>query len=239
MDLILSSPEIFTLREHGRVIARGQSRVWSDGLREENLPQPAEQKLSVAFSLSPLQERLWQVRFSVQNTATFSQTIHRVRLEVTLPAEAWQAGESQLWSLQGAAVKWGQDFAFPLPLGFQRDNYLGHLQDGEGGGVPLVYCWNRERGIALMDLSEQPLEWWMPVERDAEKTVMAFELRRAFRLQPGQVWQSPMFAVGAYLAADFFCAPDGLSPLDAHPSSSSACSPQRLSTSLVFVGLRV
>ncbi len=204
MDLVLSSPEAFILRDNGRLIASGQSRVWRDGSGEEEHPQAGEQTVSVVFTLSPLQERLWQVHFSVQNTAPFSQTIHRVRLEVVLPAEAWQAGEGQLWSLQGAAVKWGQDFAFPLPIGFQRENYLGHLQDGEGGGVPLVYCWNREQGIALMALSEQPLEWWMPVEQDAEKTVMAFEMRRPLVLSPGQVWRSPMFAIGGYLATDFF-----------------------------------
>jgi len=56
----------------------------------------------------------------------------------------------ELWSLQGAAVKWGQDFAFPLPADFRRDNFLGHIDHGEGGGIPIVDIWNRQQGLALM-----------------------------------------------------------------------------------------
>ena len=43
--------------------------------------------------------------------------------------------------MQGAAVAWGQDFAFEMPIPFDRENYLGHLQDAEGGGIPVNYFW--------------------------------------------------------------------------------------------------
>ena len=68
-----------------------------------------------------------------------------------------------IWTLQGAAVAWGQDFAFELPRSFKRDNFLGHLQDGEGGGIPLVYFWNKTQGVALMHIEPAPKDWYMPV----------------------------------------------------------------------------
>ena len=29
------------------------------------------------------------------------------------------------WSFQGASYKWGDDFVFPLPESFSRENYMG------------------------------------------------------------------------------------------------------------------
>src|SRR5512146_484691 len=43
---------------------------------------------------------------------------------------------SEIWSMQGTAVDWGQDFAFPLPDHYFRSNFLGHRDYGEGGGIP-------------------------------------------------------------------------------------------------------
>lgn len=69
---------------------------------------------------------------------------------------------NQFWSFQGAAVEWGQDFAFPLPSFFFRDNYLGHSDGGEGGGIPLVYVWNRQIGVALAHIEPVPQLWYVP-----------------------------------------------------------------------------
>lgn len=128
--------------------------------------------------------------------------IERVRWEVTLPSSVW--GTDSLWSMQGAAIGWGQDFAFPLKTGFRRENYLGHLQDAEGGGIPVAYCWNREQGLAVMHLATTPLEWWMPVERDEDGVRIALEQRRPFVLQSGETWISPSFALSWHERRDFF-----------------------------------
>ena len=77
----------------------------------------------------------------------------------------------QFWSFQGAAVEWGQDFAFPMPLAFSRDNYLGHLDGAEGGGVPVVYVWNRQLGVALAHVEPVPRRWHMPVRGRARDGV--------------------------------------------------------------------
>jgi alpha-galactosidase len=77
----------------------------------------------------------------------------------------------QFWSFQGAAVQWGQDLAFPLNSAFSRDNFLGAVDGGEGGGIPLVYLWNRQLGVALAHVAPAPQQWSMPVQADARHGV--------------------------------------------------------------------
>ncbi len=157
--------------------------------------------LQVEWWLTPEEEGFWTLRFELINRQAPLSLSH-LRLEVFLPEEQWD--KAPLWSAQGAAVRWGQDFAFPLEKGFARENYLGHLQDAEGGGVPLAYVWNREQGLALMHLETTPLEWYLPVERDEQGIHLAFELRRPITLASGQTWSSPLFALSWHKKQDFF-----------------------------------
>ena len=109
----------------------------------------------------------------------------------------------ELWTLQGAAVDWGQDFAFPLPVGFQRDNFLGHVDQGEGGGIPLVYFWNQQHGLALMHIETKPKDWYMPVASPRGQVRAAFEQRRSIILPPGETIQSLRIIVSLH-HGDFF-----------------------------------
>ncbi len=108
-----------------------------------------------------------------------------------------------LWTMQGAAVKWGQDFAFPLTSGFARDNYLGHLQDAEGGGIPVVYFWNAHQGLALMHIDPRPRDWSMPVLADTERVTAALELRQPTELKPGGSLTGPAVVLSLH-QGDFF-----------------------------------
>lgn len=93
---------------------------------------------------------------------------------------------NQFWSFQGAAVEWGQDFAFPLLSFFSRDNYLGHLDGGEGGGIPLLYFWNRQLGVALAQVEPVPRPWYMPVQVGVTQgTRIALEGRVSMVIPPG------------------------------------------------------
>ena len=109
----------------------------------------------------------------------------------------------QLWTMQGAAVHWGQDFAFHLPTGFSRDNYLGHLQDSEGGGIPVTYFWNKSTGVALMHIEPAPKDWFMPVKAGKEGITAAFEQRGPINLQPGEEIESLRLVVSVH-HGDFF-----------------------------------
>ncbi|MFN3742192.1 MAG: glycoside hydrolase family 36 protein [Anaerolineales bacterium] len=157
--------------------------------------------LQAACKISSEENHFWRMQILLANHTDHPLDFTRLRLELFLPAETWQG---TLWTLQGAAVGWGQDFAFPLEIGFRRENYLGHLQDAEGGGVPLVYLWNREGGLALMHLETAPIEWYLPVERDERGVRLAFELRRPFSLAPASEWTSPLFALSRHERSDFF-----------------------------------
>lgn len=105
---------------------------------------------------------------------------------LSLPRMSIPRPSSQnVWTFQGAAVQWGQDFAFELPSTFYRDNFLGHLQDGEGGGIPLVDFWTPDLGIALGHLETVSQPWYMPVEASADQIVASLQWRSNTHLEPG------------------------------------------------------
>jgi alpha-galactosidase len=119
-----------------------------------------------------------------------------------LDRSAFPAHDS-LWTLQGAAVHWGQDFAFELPHGFVRDNFLGHLQNSEGGGIPVIYFWNKSFGISLMHVEPTPKDWFMPVKSTKEGVSAALELRQPVKLLPGESFSSLETVISIH-TGDFF-----------------------------------
>jgi alpha-galactosidase len=108
-----------------------------------------------------------------------------------------------LWTMQGAAVHWGQDFAFKLPSEMKRENYLGHVQNGEGGGIPIVYFWNQMGGLSLAHIEPAQELWYMPVSVSNKETRVAFEDRRERTLELGEVFQTPRVLL-SYHQGDFF-----------------------------------
>jgi alpha-galactosidase len=96
--------------------------------------------------------------------------------------------EARPWSLQGAAIQWGQDFAFPLSVGSKRNNFLGHLEGAEGGGIPLNYIWNDQIGLAVAHIEPKPKEWYMPVHVLKKNRMIRLSMqdRGEHTLQKGQ-----------------------------------------------------
>lgn len=109
----------------------------------------------------------------------------------------------RLWSMQGISVGWGQDFAFPLETGFERENFLGHLQDGEGGGIPVVYFWNKSLGLALMISEPTPQQGSMPVRFDQGELTFGIEYRTPTVLESGAHMDLPRFVISKH-KGDFF-----------------------------------
>jgi len=137
----------------------------------------------------------------IENISSHVLEIERLSAPTLQLASAF---ERPLWTMQGAAVAWGQDFAFPLPETYQRDNFLGHLQNAEGGGIPLACCWNRKQGLALAHVAPQPVDWYLPVSsQPGEGVSMAFEKRQLTSLAPGAALRLPSVMIAAF-HGDFF-----------------------------------
>lgn len=159
----------------------------------------------LTFSIVANREDLNTLHLTIHliNNTHQSVRIDRIELpEIQLDPASFSAA-SHPWTMQGAAVGWGQDFAFELPTQFERDNYLGHLQDAEGGGIPVNYFWNRDRGLALMHNEANPVEWYMPVKADDQGILTALELRRPFDLTAGQSLLLPEVVISVH-NGDFF-----------------------------------
>ncbi len=140
------------------------------------------------------------LQWTFENTGDLPLTIDSLaapRLELS------SSLRDELWTMQGPAVKWGQDFAFPLPDKFERDNYLGHVQNGEGGGIPMLYAWNRKAGLALAHVEPFQAQWNLPVTADSRGVCMGLEYRRPQILAPGQAIQSLRVLLSLH-TGDFF-----------------------------------
>lgn len=108
-----------------------------------------------------------------------------------------------LWTMQGASVGWGQDFAFELPSQFERENYLGHIQKGEGGGIPILYFWNRFGGLSLSHIEPVQELWYMPVSVSDSGKRVSFEDKRNRMLSPNETFQTPRVMLSVH-QGDFF-----------------------------------
>lgn len=143
------------------------------------------------------------LQFTLFNRSAAPLIIDRLALpELTLDPAVFDSSRP-IWTMQGAAVGWGQDFAFPLNFPYERENYLGHLQDAEGGGIPVNYFWTPGLGLSLMHVEPKPQEWYMPVRADADGIRTALEYRQNIRLEPGQQYHSPKVVVSIH-HGDFF-----------------------------------
>lgn len=140
------------------------------------------------------------LQWTFENASDFPLTIDSLaapRLTLAAPLR------DELWTMQGPAVNWGQDFAFPLPDRFERDNYLGHIQNAEGGGIPMLYAWTRTAGLALAHVEPFQALWHLPVTADSRGVCMALEFRSPEILAAGQAIQSLRVLLSLH-RGDFF-----------------------------------
>ena len=94
---------------------------------------------------------------------------------------------SGFWTFQGASYEWGQDFVFPLPKAFVRENFMGLNDIKTGGGIPLVDLWCKKMGIALGALEPRPTQLSLPVGVNKDQTVdLSVVTKPGIILGPGE-----------------------------------------------------
>ncbi|MGH9326884.1 MAG: DUF6259 domain-containing protein [Terriglobia bacterium] len=87
-----------------------------------------------------------------------------------------------LWTFEGASVRWGRDFIFPLPSTFEEQNPEGQmLRGGTGGGIPVNDFWLAKMGLAIGHIQTKSARCWMPVE-----TLAGGRIRISIETRPGK-----------------------------------------------------
>ncbi len=116
-----------------------------------------------------------------------------------------QAKPYHMWSFQGASIDWGKDEILLLPASFRQENIMGEpVNEGHGGGVPVVAFWTRSLGEAIGHLETLPLVVSMPVTVGKDQRVeAAVVMRDAGVLKPGETFSTPRTFVAVY-AGDFY-----------------------------------
>lgn len=193
------------LEAAGRALLAGEAEGWTEasGTAQGTYHTAEGSVLRLRLEVERLRPEALALRVSVENVGAAAVAYDRFcapQLRLVAPELGVQAG---LWTLLAAATAWGQDFAFPLTAGFSRDNFLGHLQDAEGGGVPLVYFWKQDGGLALMHIETKPKDWYQPVQVGEVEVATALEWRAAGTLQPGERLEG-LHSVISWHEADFF-----------------------------------
>lgn len=177
-----------------RQVARAEpvEAVWGRGERwtvqAESPSALLRQTTVIELYESYPQALLW--RASYENLGPRPVTLDRlIQGELCLDASLWHLlnNPHSFWAFAGASWQWGQRIVFPLRDGLDQDNYLGQSDSGEGGGIPLVYHWNQQAGLALAHLEMQPQLWHMPLRVDERgRAWMGLERREAATLRPGE-----------------------------------------------------
>jgi len=125
------------------------------------------------------------------------------RLNASLVEE--KAAPFEMWSFHGASVEWGQDETLPLAKEFRRANVLGtQLENGSGGGVPVVAFWTRSVGTAIGHLEALPQVASLPVAVEPDgRVATSLVVEPGRTLAPGEEYTAPRSFLAVF-AGDFY-----------------------------------
>jgi alpha-galactosidase len=176
------------------------STVLGDGRRSVFTGQRGDIGIRLTIDSYDHLEDCVLMQWSFENTGKAAIELNSIFAPILELDSTWAR---DLWTMQGAAIHWGQDFAFKLPKEMKRENYLGHIQNGEGGGIPIVYFWNQTGGLSLAHIEPTQELWYMPVSVLNEKTTFAFEDRRERTLTSDEIFETPRVLLSLH-PGDFF-----------------------------------
>ena len=97
-----------------------------------------------------------------------------------------KASEPAFWSYQSASFEKRPDWILPVPIGFERGNFLGMNDSDYGGGTPLLDVWTRDVGLAVGHMELVPKQVSLPLKRNADAVEVSLRNDEAQDLAPGQ-----------------------------------------------------
>lgn len=115
-----------------------------------------------------------------------------------------------MWSFEGASIRWGKDDIFEIPKPFSQKNQMGTLVEVKGdlgrvgGGVPVVAFWTRSVGEAIGHVETLPLSLAIPVDTASDGRVMAdVQIEANTTLKHGEQYTTPHTFLAVY-SGDFY-----------------------------------
>jgi alpha-galactosidase len=115
-----------------------------------------------------------------------------------------------MWSFEGASIRWGKDDIFEVPKSFSQKNQMGTLVDVKGdlgrvgGGIPVVAFWTRSVGEAIGHVETLPLALAIPVDTAADGRVNAsVQIEANQTLKHGEQYTTPHTFLAVY-SGDFY-----------------------------------
>lgn len=110
----------------------------------------------------------------------------------------------EMWSFQGSSLDWGKDDVLPLKASFKEQNVMGSpVNEGHGGGIPVVAFWTDRSGLAVGHLETVPLALSIPVTVDNDKRVQVAVDLPEVTIKPGETYSSPRTFVAVF-KGDYF-----------------------------------
>lgn len=105
----------------------------------------------------------------------------------------------EMWAFQGSSFDWGKDDVFPMKAAFHDPNVMGSpVNQGHGGGIPIVAFWTQNAGLAVGHLETIPLALSIPVKVGKDGRVHVSVALPQQTLKPGETYSSPRTFVAVY-----------------------------------------
>jgi alpha-galactosidase len=105
----------------------------------------------------------------------------------------------ELWSFQGSSEDWGKNDVLPLKASFHQQNVMGSpVNEGHGGGIPVVAFWTNRAGVAVGHLETLPLAMSIPVSAASDGRVQVAVDLNEVTIKPGEVYSSPRTFVAVF-----------------------------------------
>lgn len=104
-----------------------------------------------------------------------------------------------MWAFQGSSLDWGKDDVFPVKANLSEPNAMGSpVNEGHGGGIPVVAFWTDRTGLAIGHIETLPLVLSIPVKVEKNGRVHVAVSLPQQTLKPGETYSSPRTFVAVY-----------------------------------------